>query len=169
MHNKTYSGFALECLSLFSHWLLALTARHVYSPIDTTHLPKLNWIPLIKWAKSYWKVKGGTTWQLQQSVWHKLYMYIGVHYDIQVILLLVVVNNPILSRWVINPQHACTVRMTITIVAVSVCLFVTTLAAAWRNFTLKLRYDYLQCSPFLIFDLWIFAKLFCSEVMVWFS
>ena len=46
---------------------------------------------------------------------------------------------------IINPWCTCTARVMVVAVCVCVCLSVylsvTTLAVAWRNFTLKLRYD----------------------------
>ena len=47
-------------------------------------------------------------------------------------------KHELFELFIIDPRRACTARF--TVLAVSVCRSVSTLAVAWPNYTLKLRY-----------------------------
>ena len=64
----------------------------------------------------------------------------------------------------INPRRACAGGL-LYLLCLSVCLSVTTLAAASFSSTIKLRYEGIQLSILFIFNSWIFKKMLPSKVM----
>ena len=70
-------------------------------------------------------------------------------------------------NWFINPQRACTARVTVVVLSfcLSVCLSVTTFSAATRNKTANERYERVQCHTGFILKIAFFVKMLRLKVM----